>query len=63
MSNIRVLLAGETWVTFTIHQKGFNAFTSGAYAEGQKSMEAALKSKGVDITLIKNHDASGGGAA
>ena len=31
---MRVLLAGESWTMHTIHQKGFDSFTTTAYAEG-----------------------------
>ncbi|MCK4802966.1 MAG: hypothetical protein KAT88_00340 [Spirochaetes bacterium] len=39
MNKIKVLLAGETWITYAVHQKGFNAFTAGTYEEGQKPRE------------------------
>ena len=33
MSKQRVLIAGESWVTHSIHQKGFDSFTTTAYEE------------------------------
>jgi len=51
----RVLLAGETWITYGIHQKGLNAYTTGAYSEGQLEFVAALVEKGWEVTHIPNH--------
>ena len=33
MGTITVLLAGETWVTYDVYQKGFNAIITGTYDE------------------------------
>ena len=30
----RVLIAGESWTTHSIHQKGFDSFTTTEYSEG-----------------------------
>ena len=46
MSNIRVLLAGESWVSTTTHLKGFDFFSSTAYATGLEYLEAALMAAG-----------------
>ncbi|MEJ7745067.1 MAG: glutamine amidotransferase [Nocardioidaceae bacterium] len=51
----RVLLAGETWVTYGIHQKGFSAYTTGGYEVGSDEFLAALKAKGWDVDHIPNH--------
>ena len=42
----RVLLAGESWVMHTIHQKGFDAFTTTAYGEGHQWLSDALTAGG-----------------
>ncbi|MEJ7742454.1 MAG: glutamine amidotransferase [Nocardioidaceae bacterium] len=39
----RVLLAGETWLTYGIHQKGFSAYTTGGYEVGSDEFLAALQ--------------------
>jgi len=57
MADISVLLAGETWITYAVHQKGFNAFSTGIYEEGQRPLVDALERKGIEVTHIKNHDA------
>ncbi len=51
----RMLLAGETWLTYGIHQKGFSAYTTGGYEEGQTEWVAALQEHGWDVTHIPNH--------
>ena len=54
-SGCRVLIAGETWVSFGLHIKGFSAFTTGTYAEGLAELVAALVSGGCHVTHIPNH--------
>lgn len=56
----RVLLAGETWLTYGIHQKGFSAYTTGAYEVGSDEFVAALKTGGWDVEHIPNHLATEG---
>ena len=51
----KVLLAGETWVMHTIHQKGFDHFTTTAYGEGHQWLSAALKDAGFELEHIPNH--------
>jgi uncharacterized membrane protein len=54
----RILLAGESWVMHTIHQKGFDSFTTTAYATGHAWLQAALEAGGWDVTHLPNHLAS-----
>ncbi len=42
----QVLVAGESWTTHSIHQKGFDSFTTTEYAEGVGWLRAALESGG-----------------
>ncbi|MEA2527173.1 MAG: hypothetical protein QOF73_4400 [Thermomicrobiales bacterium] len=51
----RVLLAGESWIMHTIHQKGFDAFTTTAYGEGHQWLSAALKSGDFEVEHLPNH--------
>lgn len=51
----RVLLAGETWLTYGIHQKGFSAYTTGGYEVGSDDFVAALRTHGWDVRHIPNH--------
>jgi uncharacterized membrane protein len=51
----RVLIAGESWSMHTIHQKGFDSFTTTAYGEGHQWLSAALSSGGYDVHHLPNH--------
>jgi uncharacterized membrane protein len=54
----RVLMAGESWMTTSLHVKGFDSFTTSTYAEGGTAMIAALRSQGVDVTYQPCHVAA-----
>lgn len=54
----RILLAGESWVMHTIHQKGFDSFTTTAYGEGHHWLSAALRDAGHEVVHLPNHLAS-----
>jgi uncharacterized membrane protein len=55
---MRVLLAGESWTMHTIHQKGFDSFTTTAYAEGHQWLTGALKEGGADLEYLPSHIAN-----
>jgi uncharacterized membrane protein len=55
MSQIRVLLAGESWVSNTTHYKGWDFFSSTGYDTGVGYLEKALLSAGVAFTHLPNH--------
>ena len=38
----RILLAGESWMSYTTHVKGFDAFYTSVYETGEKWLKAAL---------------------
>jgi uncharacterized membrane protein len=42
----RVLVAGESWNTLSIHTKGFDSFTTSTYVEGVKDFREALEAAG-----------------
>jgi uncharacterized membrane protein len=52
---MRVLLAGESWTMHTIHQKGFDSFTTTAYAEGHQWLSAAIRAGGHDLDYLPSH--------
>jgi uncharacterized membrane protein len=54
-ASLRVLIAGETWVSYGTHIKGFSAFYTGSYAEGLGELVAALRAGGCAVTHIPNH--------
>ena len=47
---LRVLMAGESWMTHSLHVKGFDSFTTSTYMEGGSALLIALRSCGVDVT-------------
>jgi uncharacterized membrane protein len=51
----RVLIAGESWVMHTIHQKGFDSFTTTDYGEGHQFLAAALEAGGYAVEHLPNH--------
>jgi uncharacterized membrane protein len=54
----KVLLAGESWTSHTIHVKGFDTFTTSEYAEGATEMIKGLQKLGHSVTFMPNHVAS-----
>jgi uncharacterized membrane protein len=58
MSKQRVLIAGESWVTHSIHQKGFDSVTTTAYEEGVGPLKDALEAGGFEVTYLPNHVAA-----
>lgn len=55
----KVLIAGESWVTHSIHQKGFDSFTTTSYNEGVGPLRDALEAGGHDVEYLPNHLAAG----
>jgi uncharacterized membrane protein len=51
----RVLFAGESWMTHSIHVKGFDSFEMSSYHEGGTEMIAALRAGGVDVVYQPAH--------
>jgi uncharacterized membrane protein len=58
MSNIRVLLAGESWVSNSTHFKGWDFFSSTVYETGFAYLQKALVSAGMDFTHLPSHEAA-----
>lgn len=58
MTRKRVLLAGETWLSYGIHQKGFSAYTTGSFDDGSREFRAALEQRGWTVEHIHNHTAT-----
>lgn len=53
--NRRVLLAGESWMSYTTHVKGADAFYTSTYEEGAGPLLAALQASGWETTYLPNH--------
>jgi uncharacterized membrane protein len=51
----RALIAGESWIMHTIHQKGFDSFTTTAYGTGHKWLQAALEAGDWEVEHLPNH--------
>jgi uncharacterized membrane protein len=54
----RVLIAGESWSTTSIHVKGFDSFTTVAYEEGVGDLRDALLGAGHTVDFMPNHVAA-----
>ncbi|MDR0599274.1 MAG: glutamine amidotransferase [Treponema sp.] len=51
----KVLLAGESWMSYTTHVKGFDAFYTSTYETGEKWLKAALEKGGYEVDFMPNH--------
>lgn len=51
----RVVLIGESWFIHSIHQKGFDSFTTSEYAEGGSEFCAALEAAGHSVERVPAH--------
>lgn len=54
----RVLIAGESWTVHSIHQKGFDSFTTTEYAEGVRWLREALEGGGWNVDFMPSHVAA-----
>ncbi len=55
MATIRVLLAGESWVSNSTHFKGWDFFSSTSFDTGVAYLHKALVAAGIDFTHLPNH--------
>lgn len=55
MSQIRALLAGESWATTGTHVKGFDQFPTTTFHTGADEFLAALKQTEIDVTFLPAH--------
>lgn len=58
MGSKNILIAGESWTVHSIHQKGFDSFTTTEYAEGGKWLIQALKHDDWNVTYQPSHIAA-----
>ncbi len=54
---MRVLIAGETWVTHKVEIKGFTAYSTGGYAVGLTELVHGLRGHGHEVAHVTNHEA------
>lgn len=55
---MRILFAGESWMSHTIHVKGFDSFTTSTYSEGVKWIKEAFEHNGHTFEYIPGQDVS-----
>lgn len=55
MTKIKVLLAGESWISVSTHNKGFDQFSAGDYQIGIGPLQAALADSDVQLTHMPGH--------
>lgn len=53
----KVLIAGESWQSTTVHTKGFDSFVTSTYAEGVAWLRTALEKAGYTVDFLPNHRA------
>ena len=54
----KVLLAGESWMSYTTHVKGFDSFYTSVYETGEKWLKNALEESGYEVEFMPNHIAA-----
>jgi uncharacterized membrane protein len=52
---MRVLLAGESWVTHSVHVKGVDSFDTSTYVEGAGRLIEALGTAGLEVDYLPGH--------
>jgi uncharacterized membrane protein len=54
-SGVRVLIAGESWISNATHYKGWDHFSSAVYETGVRYLQEALASGGCIVTHMPSH--------
>lgn len=54
----KILFAGESWMSYTTHVKGFDAFYTSTYEEGIEFIRQAILEAGYELEFLPNHIAS-----
>ena len=52
---MKILVAGESWITHSVHIKGFDSFVTSSYEEGVRWLKAALEKAGHTVHHMPNH--------
>ncbi|MDJ0357597.1 glutamine amidotransferase [Paenarthrobacter sp. PH39-S1] len=53
---IKVLLAGESWISNSTHYKGFDSFNSVTFHTGHGPLVKALTGSDIDLTFMPGHE-------
>ena len=56
MSGHKMLFVGESWFTYSVHQKGFDTFTTAEYVEGAGRFLALLRDAGWSVDYVPSHE-------
>lgn len=51
----KILIAGESWMSYTTHVKGFDTFYTTVYEEGVGFIRKAIENAGYEVEYIPNH--------
>nr|WP_199563449.1 MULTISPECIES: glutamine amidotransferase [unclassified Oceanispirochaeta] len=51
----KILIAGESWMSYTTHVKGFDSFTTSTYEEGVDALRNAFLKGNYEVDFIPNH--------
>jgi len=51
----KVLIAGESWMSYVTHVKGFDSFYTTSYTEGVGFLKEALLKAGYEVDYLPNH--------
>jgi uncharacterized membrane protein len=54
-ASVRVLLAGESWVSATTHNKGWDFFSSTVYETGIRNLQSALEGSRIELEHLPGH--------
>ena len=52
---MRVLLAGESWITHSVHVKGVDSFDTSTYVEGAGRLREALAAAQIEVDYLPAH--------
>ena len=52
---MRILLAGESWVTHSVHVKGVDSFNTSTYVEGAGRLREALAAAQIEVDYLPAH--------
>ena len=58
MTMKKILLAGESWISYTTHIKGFDSFYTTHQGDGAKQLISVLTEGGYEITYLTNETAA-----
>ena len=58
MASIRVLIAGESWMTAATHFKGWDFFSSATFHTGVEHLRRALERQRIEVVYMPSHEAA-----